>query len=167
MKKESRRRVMVAASVMLALGSLLVLPATSTASTRTAHLATNTCVTTSSATPSPTGIVIVKNTDVSTTGRCDVTVKGQWTPNSTTFVMSDANISLVGPAGNWTSAVASPQFHGTISGIVPAGSSGGTGAGSGTSTGTLGSGSEVAWTITCTLSYPPLRISCTIKIASA
>ena len=163
MKPAWRRRVAVTFSSLLVLGSLFVLPAASTASGRTAHLSATTCVATSTGKPTVSEMPILKFVDRSSTGLCNVTLRGQWTPNSTVFMTADANVASVGPAGDWSAAVATPQLRGTISGVLPASSSGGTGAGSGT--GTLGSNSSLAWSISCSFSYPPFRFHCIIHLS--
>ncbi len=164
MKFALKRRIGVTVSSILVASAFVVLPATSMASARTAHVSASTCVAKGTATPTPSGSISMKFQGTSSAS-CSATLHGQWTANSSQFDTAYANVATAGPAGDWSSAIASPELHGTISGVLPASStSGGTGTG-GTGTGTLGSAS-MAWSISCSFSYPPLRISCTIHIAT-
>ena len=163
MKSALKRRIGAIASSMLIVSTLAVLPASSTAAARTPHQSATTCV--ANGTPQVNGVIALKFEGSTSTG-CSVTLHGQWAAHSSQFDTSYADYAAVGPAGNWSSAIASPQLHGTVSGVVPAAStSGGTSSGAaGSGTGTLGTSQAIGFSIDCVITYAPFHITCTIYI---
>lgn len=172
MKSALQRRIGAIASSLLIVSTLAVLPASSTAAARTPHQSATTCV--ANGTPQVNGVIALKFQGSSSTG-CSATLHGQWAAHSSQFDTSYADFALAGSTGDWSSAIASPQLHGTVSGVVPAAtgtgtSSGAAGSGTGTlGTGTLGTNAPVGsktlgFTLDCVITYSPLHITCTLTI---
>ena len=157
-----QRRIGAIASSLLIVSTLAVLPATSTAAARTPHQSATTCV--ANGTPQMNGVIALKFQGTSSTG-CSATLHGQWASHSSQFDTSYADFALAGPAGDWSSAIASPQLHGTVSGVVPAATGTGTSSGAaGSGTGTLGASAAIGFSIDCVITYSPFHITCTITI---